>query len=156
MLTNVRLAVKAVLDDNPNKLSAKEIAARMGTGVAISTIYSWGDAGQYGADIPLERIVQFTLITGDARPMAALCGDAGFLIIPSSKMSKAIPSPLPSLKALKEFGEFMNADAQAMLDGGSDFSKLKRAEKEGYEALLAVAGVLAALRQAYDRQGVRA
>lgn len=147
MLNLVRQAVHAILSDNPANLTPKAIAARMGSGVSLGLLYSWGDCGEFGRDIPLERLLQFTLISQDGRALAAFCDLAGYAAIPVPNLGRLGAAEPASLKALSEFSQFMNENAKALMDGVISDDELERVEKEGGEAQLAIARVIEVARR---------
>lgn len=155
MLDPVRRALHESLRDNPARLSAKEIAAAMGEGVHLSTLYGWSEAGEDGEPakkISLARLIQFTIITRDARPLAAFCELAGYACLPMPGAAAGAPEPA-ALRAIKDFSEFMEANASALLDGEVTRDEFARLEKEGREAQMAIAAVLDSARQALARRG---
>lgn len=140
MLNNVRAAVHEILQDNPAKLMPKAIASRMN--ISLSLLYSWGEQGEYGRDIPLERLVQLTLIAQDGRALVALCDAAAYAAIPIPSLGRAGGAEPASLKALSEFSQFMDENARALMDGVISDAELAKIEKEGGEAQLAIARVI--------------
>lgn len=141
----VRLAVRETVEENPAGLSIKEIAARMG--VSLSLLYSWGDPDEAGADIPLKRLVQFTLITNDSRALAALANEAGHCTLPIPALGTIGEIEPESIKALHEFSEFMRENSRAFFDGVITAAELRRIEKEAYEAMLSISRVVAVARR---------
>jgi hypothetical protein len=148
----IRLAIYAATRENPARLSAKEIAAAMGEGVHLSTIYGWGEPekeGEPAKRISLARLIQFTLITRDSRPLAAFCELAGHACLPLPRAAGGGAEPA-SVKALAEFSDFMQENARAILDGKITRVEFARLEKEGREAQLAIADVINAAKRAMD------
>ncbi len=140
MLDTVRRAVHEILADNAAGLTAKAISGRMN--ISLSLLYSWGEQGEFGRDIPLERLVQFTLITQDGRALSELCKVAGYAAIPVPSMGRIGGAEPEAMKALHEFSEFMQENSKALLDGAVSADELPKIVKEGNEAMLAIARVI--------------
>lgn len=147
MLETVRRAVHDTLAENPANLTPKAIASRMGNGVSLGLLYSWGDCGEFGRDIPLERLVQFTLITQDGRALSELCNVSGYAAIPVPTMGRCAAAEPEAIKALHEFSEFMQENSKALLDGVVNDAELDKITKEGNEAMLAIAKVIEVARR---------
>lgn len=144
MLETVRVAVGDLLEENAAGLSPKEIADRMVC--SLSLLYSWADLGEGGADIPLKRLKQLTLITGDGRVVAAFAAEAGYFAIPIPALGPVGEIEPESVRALHEFSDFMKENTRAFIDKVISALELKKIEKEGYEAMLAIARVIAVAR----------
>lgn len=145
MLETVRKAVHDTLAENQANLAPKAIASRMN--VALSLLYSWGESGEYGRDIPIERLVQFTLITEDGRALSELCAVAGYSAVPVPSFGRCSGAEPEAIKALHEFSEFMQENSRALLDGLISDTELAKIEKEGNEAMLAIAKVIEVSRR---------
>lgn len=145
MTPAVRLAVRDMLEDNAAAYSPKEIAARMDC--SLSLLYSWQDLSESGADIPLKRLVQLTLVTNDGRALAALAAEAGYCALPIPALGVVGEIEPESMSALHEFSEFMRENSKAFFDRLISKLELRRIEKEGYEAMLAIARVIAVARR---------
>lgn len=154
MLEAVRLAVREIFDENPAGLSLKEIALRMDCSAAL--LYSWADLGEGGADIPLKRLVQLTLITGDGRALAALGLATHYFVLPMPALGTVGELEPESIRALHEFSEFMRENARAVIARVMAAGDLRRIEKEGYEAMLAIARVIAVARRQRQAAGRKA
>jgi hypothetical protein len=147
MLEPVRAAINAAISDNPAKLKGESIARRML--VSPSTLYGYGENGPDGdarKTIPLERFLQFTLLTEDGRPLSELCRLAGYAAIRLPE--RAVPGAEPAaLKALYDFSKFMETHAHALLDNLVEADELADIEKRADAAQRAIAQVVALARQ---------
>lgn len=139
----VQQALHDVLREHPMKVAG--IAARMGDGVSASVLYGWANGSKA---IPLSRLIQFVLITGDHRPIAALCEELGGAFLPLP--SRGPLTDKAATRALKEFSDLMQEGSRAALDGRWTGAELARVEKEAAEAQRAIAQYVAWARdQAY-------
>jgi len=139
-VTPLQQALHDVLRESPIKVSG--IAARMGDGVSASTLYGWANGSKA---IPLGRLVQFILITGDHRPIAALCQELGGAFLPLP--SKGGMSDEVGTRTLKEFADLMQEGSRAALDGKWTPAEVARVEKEAAEAQRAIAHYVAWARR---------
>lgn len=145
MIESVRHAIRDVLDDKPTK----DIATRMD--VPVSTVYSWGEFGDSGRDPSLAKLIQFVRVSEDARPMSALCREAGGFFTPGlpecgGKVDAAM------MRVVKEFGESVAAVAKGLEDGSFDQPDLRRIRREIGETVRA----LLALERSVEREAQRA
>lgn len=139
MLDDVRRALQAALSSNPANLKGEAVARRMGIGT--SSLYRWGESQA----IPLDRLVQFTLISRDLRPLQALCRLAGGTFVPVPGDGSTLDQA--AMAAIKEFGAFLEAQAKAILDGKVTDRELARIEREGEDAILAIVAIVEHTRQ---------
>jgi hypothetical protein len=105
MNEKVREAVGAVVDE----VGAKMLAQRMG--VNISTVYAWAEA----KPMPWERFEQLHHISGDHRPINALCQSLGRRL-PAAARERPGAVEHQMLVAIKEFAELVEQVAAALLD----------------------------------------
>lgn len=133
---SIRRAVHDAIDHNPNRIKGAAIALRMG--VSTTTVYRWGEDGQ--VDIPLNRLIQLVLVTGDTRPVSALCETLGgaFVPVPCRERGEKL-----DIKALKEFSEFLHARSAALNDGKITAAELGRIKKEGSDVIRVIAQAMA-------------
>lgn len=146
-LEPVRAAIRAAITENPARLKGEAIAKRML--VSTSTLYGYGETdaeGEARKTIPLERLLQFTLVTEDGRALSELCALAGYvaLRLPSRASSGAEPA---ALKALHDFSSFMETHSKALLDDLIEDDELTDIEKRADAAMLAIARVAALARK---------
>lgn len=146
MLEPVRAAIHATIADNPANLKGEEIARRMM--ISRSTLYGYGESDSDGGvrnSIPLDRLLQFTLVTEDGRALTALCALADYAAIrlPAGVAASAEPA---ALKALYGFSKFMETHAHALLDGRIEGAELADIEKRADAAQRAIAQVVALAR----------
>lgn len=125
----VRQAIHDAIANNPAGLKGEAIAARMA--VSISVLYRWGELS--GKPIPLDRLKQFVLVTGDMRPITALCREVGGLFIPCPQ-DDGNGADAGAMRALKEFSDLMQESSSALMDGKVSQGELIRIRREGAEA----------------------
>lgn len=133
---NERIAesISEAIRSNPRHLKAEAIADRML--VNRATLYKWGTTE---AVIPLERLLQLIWITGDTRPIAAVCEAAGGVFIPNPSAIENSAEDVANAKTLREFSEFMTETARSTADGDVTSVEAARIRKEGHEAMRAIA-----------------
>lgn len=141
MTTAVQAALGAAIKNNPAGLKGEGIAARMG--IHHSVLYRWAEVGS-SRHIPLDRLVQFTLISCDTRPLAALCSAAGGAFIPMPTEG-AEGSDRDLVRTIKEFSDLAQAVSAAKADGRVDEFELAKIRREGSECQRAIAKLLGAL-----------
>jgi hypothetical protein len=129
-------------------MSAREIAARMG--VNLSTVYSWGETGEAGREISLDRLHQLTLVTGDRRPLSALCAAAGgaFLPLPAG----GGPIDKATMTSIADFGRLVHEVADDFVDGHIDAVELSRIRNATTHVQADVALLLAAVEAEATRR----
>lgn len=142
MIAELRKAIHEAITDNPQHLKAEAVAARMG--VNVSTLYRWGEPD--GAPIPMERLVQLCLITQDSRPVAVLARATENALIPTGRGAKPRRLEDCNVRAIKEFADFVGKSSEAFLDGRVTASEFAWIEREGRQAMLAIACVIEAAR----------
>ncbi len=148
MLERLRLAINDVLTGNHGGIPAKVVAERMG--IPASTLYSYGEVGPTGRDIPVDKLLKLVIAAEDTRPIAALCEDAGGTFFPIPKGSAgAVNTAL--LDSVKEFGEVVAEIAKDLKDGKINSAEFQRSDREIGEAIQSLAHLRAAL-QAQARQ----
>jgi hypothetical protein len=140
-LEDLKLAIKAVFHKNPAGLKEAAIADRMN--LPRTFLYRYGDLRQDDV-IPLERLVQLVLISGDMRPMAALCRACGGEFVAVKPLAHG--SEETALKAVQEFSELMAEYSSAILDGRITPRELATLEREGAEAQQAIAALVGTIR----------
>ena len=143
---NLKLAIHQALSDNPQHLKATAIEDRMN--LPHKFLYRYGDLKQ-SAMINLERLVQLTLISGDTRPMAALCRAVGGVFLHARPLEQG--KEMLALKAVKEFSELMSEYSKDVRDGKICAKELARLDREAMQAQLAIAGLLQAARDNYSK-----
>lgn len=149
MVQSVREAIAAVLEKNPAGLCAKQIALRMSK--AWQTIYSYADLSEErGRDIPISQLVALVLITGDDRPIGALCREVGgtFLPLPKPGVSGEVNAAV--IAAVKEFGESVAAVGKALEDGKMTAREARPVLREIAETQRALAILSAAVSRIAD------
>jgi len=118
----LKLAIKQVVTESPIKAEAlaARMAAETGHGLSWSQLYRWGDVNQEEL-IPLGRLVQLLLISGDTRPLDVLCDACGGVFV----RTRLAPGELDKvvIKMLKETTDVLSKATEAMKDG-----KITRAE----------------------------
>lgn len=140
MIDNVRAAIKSAIERNPAGIKGEALAVMMG--LHFSVIYRWGEAeGKKNA--PLDRFIQFSLITRDYRPISALCAAVGGLFVPVPP-DEGGDVNVAALRALKEFSDLLQESSRALLDDKITPPELRTILREGAEAQLALARFLAA------------
>lgn len=142
----IRQAVHDAIKENPARLKGEAIAVRMG--VATSTLYAWGEPDK--ATIPLERLVQLVLITGDIRPIVALSSVVGGYYIPRRSAVGVASGELASVRAVKEFSDVLQDYSMALLDGRVSVKENARIQKDGAEAMQAIAELLELARESAE------
>jgi len=142
MLERLRLAINDVLTGNHGGIPAKVVAERMG--IPASTLYSYGEVGPTGREIPVDKLLRLVRAAEDTRPIAALCEDAGgtFLPIPEGSAG-AVNAAL--IKTVKEFGEAVTEVGAGLEDGKLEIAELRRIDREIGEAMQALALLRAAI-----------
>lgn len=154
-LEPVRAAIHAAIADNPAGLKGESIASRML--LSKSTLYAYGESDSEGdarKSIPLERLIQFSLITEDGRALTALCALAGYACI--RLPAKVAPgAELAALKALHEFSSFMTENSQALMDGLIEPEELERIERRADAAMYSIAQVVAIARRQREEAKTR-
>lgn len=154
MVQSVREAIAAVLEKNPAGLCAKAIALRMGK--AWQTIYSYGDSSEErGRDIPISHLVALVLITGDDRPIGALCREVGGTFLPLPKAGAHNEVNDAVIASVKEFGESVGAVGQALQDGKMTPREARTVQREIAEAQRALAALSAAVARVADSEARR-
>lgn len=141
MMTAFQVALAAAIKSNPAGLKGEAIAARMG--IHHSVLYRWAEVGS-SRQMPLDRVIQFTLITGDSRPLAALCHAAGGAFIPLPA-DDAKCSDRDLVRTIKEFSDLAQVVSAAKADGKVDEFELAKINREGAECQRAIAQLLGAL-----------
>lgn len=140
MSERVRQAIHEAIESNPAGLKGEAIAARMR--VSVSLLYGWGEIGRTA--IPLDRLIQFSLITGDFRPVNAICREVGGLFVPCPQ-DDGNGADAGAMRALKEFSDLMQESSSALLDGKISAAELARIRREGAEAQRELARFLASI-----------
>ncbi len=146
MLEPVRRAIALAISDNPARLKGEAVAARML--ISKSTLYAYGETdaeGEARKSISLERLVQFTLVTEDGRPMTELCNLANYACIRLPAKTEGIEPT--ALEALHEFSSFMQTHAKAFMDGMIESSELADIEKRADATMRVIAQVVALARR---------
>lgn len=136
-------AVHAAISSNPMRLKGEAIAARMG--VSTSALYSWGDPASK-KPIPLERLVQLVLITGDNRPISALteaCG--GSFVHNSSDTSSDCHTEL--MQTVQIFAAILRDAGSALADNIITPQELHNLQRKGPAAMLAIARLIGAFER---------
>ena len=128
-------ALTAVIEHNARGLKASAIADRMGKGVSASILYAWCNGTK---PMPLDRLIQFVLITEDMRPIEALCRKVGGTYFPVRPSKHPVTRKL-SVKLIKEFSDVLQAAEQAVLDERWTRAELRKFRKEKAEFLQASA-----------------
>lgn len=140
MIENIRRAIKAAILHNPAGVKGETLGTMMG--LHFSVIYRWGEIDGK-KNVPLERFIQFIMITRDFRPISALCAAVGGIFVPcpsddGSDINHA------AITAIKEFSDLLQESSRSLLDGKLTPAELVRIRREGAEAQLALARFLAA------------
>lgn len=96
---------------------AQALAPRMG--VSGSTLQNMADPRQPNHTWPLRRFQQVVALTGDTRPVQALCAENGGVFVPTTRLSE---SSVPELfravsKLAAEFGDVVREIENDMADG---------------------------------------
>lgn len=105
MTEQIRQAIHDAIHSNPAGLKGEVIAGMMG--IDPSCLYRYGDLS--GKPIPLERLLQFVLITQDLRPVMAICSAVGGAFTPLP--NRRLPTEHAATKALKEFADVMRSSS---------------------------------------------
>ena len=141
MNENIRLAINDVLTDADAKIPAKLVAARMD--VPLSTLYSYGQVGPKGRDIPINKLLSLVFAAEDARPLAALCTAAGGAFLPLPKVADgAVDAAL--VEVMKRFGATVEEVADDLRDGVLTTEELRRISRDIAVAHQALAHLSAA------------
>lgn len=149
MTDPVREAIRQALKSNPAGLKACDIAKRMG--VNQSSLYRWGEG--VDQDIPLARLVQLVLISGDPRPVAALCRLVGGLFVVAKWPAVSKEAATDALvKAIKEFADLTAEASKDIIDGQIDSVELERICREGGQAQVALAQLLDVLQSLAEKR----
>lgn len=148
MLESIRIAINDVLTDDRAKVPAKLVAGRMG--VPLTSLYSYGQIGSNGRDIPLVKLAQLVLASEDTRPIAALCREVGgyFLPLPAMK-GEAVSDAL--VLCIKDFGAAAEEVAADLRGGKLTDPELRRIRAD----IGATQGALAVLLAAVEAQAQR-
>lgn len=142
MLERLRLAINDVLTDNHRGIPAKVVAERMG--IPASTLYSYGEVGPTGREIPVDKLLRLVRAAEDTRPIAALCEDAGGTFVPlPSGSAGAVNAAL--LNSVKEFGDVCAEIARDMKDGKMDAGERRNADREIGEMIQSLVHLRAAI-----------
>lgn len=133
----IKLALKRVFHDSPMKVEA--IAARMadenGRGISWSQLHKWADVNQDEV-IPLGRLVQIMLITGNTTPLDVLCEVCGGVFV----RTRLAPARMEGvvIKMLKETADVLHKATEAMRDGKvtrGELSDLRNEVMHAHDAL---------------------
>lgn len=138
----IRDAVKAAISSNPQHLKGEAIAMRMG--VSTSALYSWGDPA--GKQIPIDRLIQLCLITGDPRPIAALANACGYDITPRGADGSA-DCREESIHIVQTFAALLKDSSDAILDSEITPEELRKVQTDGSRAMLAIARLIGAFER---------
>jgi hypothetical protein len=142
MLEPLRLAIRDVIERNPARLSAKEIARRLER--ALSTIYSWGETCDTGRDVTVADLVRLTLVTEDARPLGVVCDMAGgaFVRLPRGA-SEEVDAALVAV--IRDFGATAEEVAKDLRDGRITRAELSRIRADIHDVQHALVQLLSAV-----------
>jgi hypothetical protein len=140
MNEKVRAAIGAVIED----AGAKMIAQRMG--VNVSTIYAWAES----KPMPWERFEQLHHITGDARPIAALCQSLGGVFLPQPERAGELE--LDMILAIKNFATLVEEVSTALLDKRIEPAELRRIQRAGAPTQRAIAILLGAVQKMAEKR----
>ena len=138
----IRDAVKAAISANPRHLKGEAIALRMG--ISPSALYSWGEAN--GKQIPLDRLIQLVLVTGDFRPVIALAEVCGGTFIPRGAEGGG-DCREESIKIVQAFAVLLKDSSDAILDNATSHDELRRIQNDGARAMLATAQLIGAFER---------
>lgn len=152
MLESVRLAINDVLTDSRATIPAKVVAERMG--VPLSTLYSYGELGPTGRDVPLSKLVRLVHAAEDARPVAALCRAVGgyYLPLPESKPDEVSDA---LVECIKDFGATVQEVATALKGGALTAAELRTIQADVVATQAALAHLLAAAEAQSEAQARR-
>lgn len=145
-LDTFKTAIKEVFHKNPAGLKEAAIADRMG--MPRTFLYRYGDLHQE-AIIPVERLVQLTLICGHVGPIDALCRACGGIFIPVRPIARQYEQE--TVHALRDFSDLLQESAQDYLDGNITTAELKAIENKAYQAQMAIAALVEAARQRHGK-----
>ena len=135
MTESVRQAIQSALRENPSGLKAMDVARRMG--INVSSLYRWGESADQ--DIPLARLVQLVLVTGDTRPVSAICRLVGGLFVtekPACMTKETVTEA--TVKAIKEFSDLAQEVSGDIIDGSITEDELLRVRREAMHAQQAI------------------
>ena len=126
---------------------AQALAPRMG--VSGSTLQNMADPRQPNHTWPLRRFQQVVALTGDTRPLQALCDEHGGVFVPTARLSDAALSDLYQqvTKLAAEFGDVVREIEADVKDGRITPRELVRIERQIGELIEAAA----TLRQVAER-----
>ncbi len=139
-MERINLAIRQALESNPAGETPKSIAAK--AGMSASYLYSLAEAGEA---VPMARMIQLYSITGDSRPVDALCRVCGGVYVPEPQ-ADAQRCDTALLKAIKENSDFVQAVAQAMLDNRVSITELVLIERAAMDLQQAVVRVVSSAR----------
>lgn len=138
MLERLRIAINEVLTNG--KIPAKVVAERMG--IPLSTLYSYGEVGPTGRDIPVKRLKDLVRAAEDLRPVIVVAEDVGLACFQLPTGSAGVVNSA-LLDSVKESGEAIAQIAKDIQDGNID--EPKRAVREIDEAIRSFAHLRAAV-----------
>jgi hypothetical protein len=141
-MERINLAISQILDGNPAGQAPKEIARQ--AGMSLSYLHSLAEAGE---SVPLARMDQIYSITGDTRHIDALCRRCDGIYLPVKDLGKPTTNKNELIKAVKESSDFIQAAADALLDGRVTPDEFVKIEREAMYLHKAVARFVALARE---------
>lgn len=124
---------------------AGSLGPRMG--LAASTLYGMANPNGGSHPWPLQRFRQVLALTGDKRPLNALCEENGGVFVPVGAAQENLPGALQQLATLSaEFGDVARHAADAMRDGRITPRELAAFDTQVFELIQAAAGLGMQLR----------
>jgi len=142
-------ALYAAVHDYPGGAAA--LAPRMG--IAASTLLSFANPNCESHRWPLARALQVAALTGDKRPIEAICDEAGGVFIPLGAFAQVGNGTLFKrlTKLASEFGDVPRRIQQALTDDGRISTREWRdIRREIYELQQAAAAVGRVVEQMHD------
>jgi len=117
------------------------LAVRMGELSAL-TLYSMANPRDESHDWSLRRFRQALAMTGDKRPLHALCEENGGVFLPVATSGADLPEALRQVATLAaEFGDVARAAQDALRDGRVSQRELANIETQVFELIAAAAAL---------------
>jgi hypothetical protein len=126
-------------------MTGQEVAERIGIPRQTLQSYTYDPENPSDASrgLPARLIVPLTLITGNAAIMDALEARIGRVGIPVPAGGRShVDAVEATAVAVREFGELLSAHAGALVDGRMTPAEEQKIQREGYEAMRAIAALL--------------